>query len=658
MTNPLKTLVLPAEISRFERSYLARVNRIALIFFALHVPAFTLVAAVNHTGAGIAALLTTLVLAGPAIAYFTLRNPRIVSVVDGITAMCMGGLLVHFGQGPVQIEMHFYFFALLAMCSVFGNPMVIVAATITVVVHHALVWLLLPSSIFNYEAQWWVVGVHAIFVLLEAAAACFIARSFFDNVIGLERIVQQRTSEVDAKNRDLRVLLDNVQQGFLTIDRSGRLAPERSAAIDRWFGAPAADASWFDYLQHVAPAIAATSRLAWTEVVDDIMPLELTLAQMPARATVRDVTYRIEYCPIGAAAQPAHFMVIVTDITDELAREHAEEQRREVMAVFERVLADRGGLLTFVEDGTTTIQALSTGTMTEPSTVKRALHTLKGNAALFQLESIARACHTLEDRMEDARAIPAPPAYSALAQRWDELVTEARRMLDQRGSSIELEPAELVAIEHGIHTRNLEEIARLVQRLTLEPTSRRLHHFAEQGVRIAERLGRGGIEVRVEDHDVRLDRARWAPFWSGFIHGIRNAIDHGIEDGDTRLAAGKSAEGVLSLRTRETADELVIEIEDDGRGIDWDAVRERACAAGLPAKTPADLEAALFTDGVSTSEHVTEISGRGVGMRALRHGTHALGGTLAVESVLGKGTLVRMIFPKTAASEHVVALAS
>src|SRR5882672_3758531 len=148
-------LVLPKQITDFERDYLARVNRVALIFFALHAPVFTLIAWLNGTRPGLAAVLTSAVFAGSVLAQSALKNPCVVSVVYGVTAMFMGGLLVHFGQGPVQIEMHFYFFALVAMCSVFGNPLVIIAAATTIALHHLILWLVLPRSVFNYEAAWW-----------------------------------------------------------------------------------------------------------------------------------------------------------------------------------------------------------------------------------------------------------------------------------------------------------------------------------------------------------------------------------------------------------------------------------------------------------------------------------------------------------------------
>lgn len=199
----LKYVCLPRESSEFEQVYLARVNRVALWFFVAHLPVLCLIAAYNSTGAGLAALLTGMVLLGPAVAVTCLKSQRAISVVMGITAMLMGGLLVHFGQGPTQIEMHFYFFVLLALLVVYANPLVIIAAAFTVVIHHLVLWYLLPSSVFNYEAPFWVVGVHAIFVFIEAVAGCFIARGFYDNVVELERHIDERTRQLSQANADL-----------------------------------------------------------------------------------------------------------------------------------------------------------------------------------------------------------------------------------------------------------------------------------------------------------------------------------------------------------------------------------------------------------------------------------------------------------------------
>jgi two-component system chemotaxis sensor kinase CheA len=126
---------------------------------------------------------------------------------------------------------------------------------------------------------------------------------------------------------------------------------------------------------------------------------------------------------------------------------------------------------------------------------------------------------------------------------------------------------------------------------------------------------------------------------------VRNALDHGIEPAEARTAAGKPAHGKLRLSARIDNDALEIECADDGRGIDWPRVREKAKERGLPHATEADLVNALFSDGLSTAESVSDISGRGVGMSAVRDAVHRLGGSIGVVSKRGTGTTWRFRFP-------------
>ncbi|HEY3497603.1 MAG TPA: ATP-binding protein, partial [Polyangiaceae bacterium] len=133
--------------------------------------------------------------------------------------------------------------------------------------------------------------------------------------------------------------------------------------------------------------------------------------------------------------------------------------------------------------------------------------------------------------------------------------------------------------------------------------------------------------------------------WASAVHLVRNAVDHGIETSEERRSSGKSENGSLVLRARSEAGSFVFEIEDDGRGIDWERVRARAREWGLPAESAADLERALFTDGLSTREEANELSGRGVGMAAVLGSCETLGGSIAVHSEPGTGTRVRVTLP-------------
>jgi chemotaxis protein histidine kinase CheA len=129
------------------------------------------------------------------------------------------------------------------------------------------------------------------------------------------------------------------------------------------------------------------------------------------------------------------------------------------------------------------------------------------------------------------------------------------------------------------------------------------------------------------------------------VHLLRNAVDHGIESPEQRRAAGKPETGRIALRARHEGDMISIVVEDDGRGVDWEAIRRRCTARGIPFGSHEALVAALFTDGVSTAEKVTDISGRGVGMAALQATVRALGGNIAIQSEWGRGARFTMSFP-------------
>jgi two-component system chemotaxis sensor kinase CheA len=132
---------------------------------------------------------------------------------------------------------------------------------------------------------------------------------------------------------------------------------------------------------------------------------------------------------------------------------------------------------------------------------------------------------------------------------------------------------------------------------------------------------------------------------------VRNAIDHGLEDASERRSRGKSPAGKLVLETSVDGDEFIVAIEDDGRGIDWELVRAKAKSLGVPHATDAELAEALFADGLSTRSEVGAISGRGIGMGAVRAACHERGGTMRVGRGSRGGTRVEFRFPRREMAE-------
>lgn len=634
----LKSVVLPQEISEYERAHLQKTNLVAMWFFWAHVPVFTAIAFLNETGPIAAAILTATIAAGPWFAFRFVQNPRTVTLVYGFAAMLMGGMLVHVGQGPVQIEMHFYFFALIAMLAVFGNPMAVLVAAVTVAVHHLALWVFLPSSIFNYDAAWWVVAVHAAFVVLEASAGVYIARSFFDNVIELEKIIQVRTQELDARNQAMRLVMQNIDQGLMTLDRQGRIQPEYSAVLETWFGAPKVGAPFVDFITKSHASFASSFELAFEQCLDGFLPLEVSLAQAPQMVTVGEAHYRVRYIPLSDADGFSGLLLVIADVTAELAQARLERDQRETINILNRCSLDRDGFVEYFREAEDLVTSILAESEQEPSAerlrnVALHLHTLKGNSMLFGVNTIAEQCHTMEDTLALGHSLPTEEEREELARAWGGFAARAKSVLGDNHRHLSVtEPQFQSLLESVVNQRPHSEIADQLANLKLEPTARRLARLAEQAGSIAQRLNKGDLQVDIEDATLRLDPDHWASFWSAFVHLLRNAIDHGLPD-----QAGVDPNRLI-LKTDVIGDELEISIQDNGIGIDWDAVRAKANAAGMPTDSQDDLIAALFSEGFSTAESITAFSGRGIGLSAVRHELEARNGRVEVKSAPNEGT--------------------
>lgn len=161
------------------------------------------------------------------------------------------------------------------------------------------------------------------------------------------------------------------------------------------------------------------------------------------------------------------------------------------------------------------------------------------------------------------------------------------------------------------------------------------------------------VLVDIEGGDVELDREMIEMIRDPLTHIIRNAVDHGIEGPSERLAAGKREIGVLSVSARQSGNQILIDIHDDGRGIDGKKLVEKALANGIITKDEAaqlsqrDQLALIFAAGLSTAREVTAISGRGVGMDVVRSNVERIGGIVEVDSRRGEGTRMTLRVPLT-----------
>ncbi len=223
-----------------------------------------------------------------------------------------------------------------------------------------------------------------------------------------------------------------------------------------------------------------------------------------------------------------------------------------------------------------------------------------------------------------------------------------RQLLEQRRTADLGE-----ALEVHEETDRLDmDLQELVMKIRMIPVGPTFHHFARTIRDLARNLKKQ-VRLVTEGEDVEVDMTVIERIRDPLTHMIRNAVDHGIEAPEVRASLGKDPCGCIRLRAFHDTGSIVIQIVDDGSGLDRTCLLERARAMGLVGSTEelgdVALDQLIFEPGVSTSGVVTELSGRGVGLDVVRREVEALRGSIEVETETGRGTTITLRLPLTIA---------
>ncbi|ERL56020.1 Hpt domain-containing protein [Psychrobacter aquaticus] len=249
---------------------------------------------------------------------------------------------------------------------------------------------------------------------------------------------------------------------------------------------------------------------------------------------------------------------------------------------------------------------------------------------------------------------------------FDPLEMDQYSSLNQLSKSLTESASDLVDINHTLleKTRDSESLLLQLSRTQTELQDGLMNSRMVPFTRLTPRLERivrqtanelnKSVELTIINADDEMDRTILERITSPLEHMLRNAVDHGIENTSTRLRAGKERSGRITLEVHREGSEIVIELSDDGRGIDVEAVRNKAISQGLIdaddySLTDLDIMQYIFNAGLSTSKQVTQISGRGVGMDVVISEIRQLGGAVSVVSELGQGSRFTMRLPLTVA---------
>ncbi len=225
-------------------------------------------------------------------------------------------------------------------------------------------------------------------------------------------------------------------------------------------------------------------------------------------------------------------------------------------------------------------------------------------------------------------------------------------MLSELGNDFNLDKVERLNAGLEQLLQNTKELQESVMRIRMLPISFAFNRFPRLIHDLSKKTGKS-IELIIKGEQTELDKTVMEQIGDPLVHLVRNAADHGIETAEVRLANGKPEQGTITLDAYHQGGNIVIEINDDGGGIDRQAVLNKAKEKGIvdanATLTDAQVFDLLFEPGFSTAKEVSDISGRGVGMDVVKRNIQSLGGRIQVESQQGKGSTFRVHLPLTLA---------
>jgi predicted ATPase/GAF domain-containing protein/signal transduction histidine kinase len=476
------------------------------------------------------------------------------------------------------------------------------------------------------------------------------------------RELAQSLSTVKSKGDQVSALLDNSGQGFLSFGADLLVEPEFSHPCLAFFGGSPAGKPVDGLLFPGEEPARETMRACVAEALaeEDPSRAELYLSLLPEEITLGPRVLKAEFKPLDGA-----IMAVLTDVTGEkeLAAQVARERTRLEMIVsavtygndFFDAVAEFTG---FVQDGPGMWQGR------DHAVLYRAIHTFKGTFNQLGFHHLPAALHEVETALQrlGPKADGGQAAQMVFSRDWQavlsadlETVREAlgEDFMARRGV-VTVTPEQAKRFERFarglLHESEIPQVLEEIAAIRSVSLRQAIAEFDKLIQQISARLEKEVAPLVVDGDDVRVDPEVFGPFLRSLGHVFRNAVDHGIEDPDSRLSTGKSEAGVIRCAIRRQDDTLHIAIDDDGAGIDVETLRRRAAEvtrADVSAWGLADL---VFAEGISVRDQASELSGRGVGMTAVKASVEELGGSVDIASHPGRGTHVgfRIPFPPPA----------
>lgn len=492
----------------------------------------------------------------------------------------------------------------------------------------------------------------------------------------LEKMVEERTAEVQRANQMLSAIMNSLGQGFLVFDKSGACGTIfTKACLDILECRPAGLKIW-EVLKLFGPQRDQFAK--WVEAsFKEALPFDNMVELAPrlfSHTQNRHIT--LDYYPLrGSKNEITSVVLVATDRTAEFETGLALEREKQNAQMVMRIIRSRDHFAQFLKSTREVIMTIQKNlsatqlTAEDSAELFRQLHTLEGESAAYSMATVRAAARMAQDVLEPLRWGEGQQDHQALARlsgavreigsAFNSFLTTNQELFDvlglEKGRKVELPYSKVLAFRHHMERHGIP--ARLLQDFDDDflrvPIKACLRPLEETALVVASKQTKMLKPFVFDTGAVHVIMDNFEGLFASLVHSVRNAVDHGLEDPNERVAAGKSESGQIVIRAqwilRNSGRWLKIEIQDDGRGIDADRIRakldQRYPSVNWQEKSDHDVIQHVFDAGLSSRDDVGEFSGRGIGMDAILTEARQLGGDASIESEIGKGTTLVIEVP-------------
>lgn len=492
----------------------------------------------------------------------------------------------------------------------------------------------------------------------------------------LEKMVADRTRELHEANILLKGILDSLGQGFLVVSKGGDCLSLFSAVCEDILETLPAGKKIWDVLR--VPDDELDSFKQWLMATyEELIPFN-DLADLGPKSFRHSEKREIflGYYPLRDDKDGSlkGIIVVATDRTAEVQALHEAQKERAYVRMVVRIIRNRRQFAVFVADTQRILGRLKSLFLSPQNydyqTAFRYLHTIKGAAASFALHDLQEKVHQEENHLAGCKENITKQQLQEFHSRAIALEVQFSKFLNDNqylfnaksgeGRRVDLRVSDLVHwIQNVSHFPGMAAASlSIIEQYIKEPIEKSLDYVNDMLSEAAETLSKKIDPVEFINGGVYIIPENYAELLQNLIHVFRNSLDHGIEIPEIRRLSGKDEAGKIIVSMERIGAEgqpwLRIRISDDGLGVDVDSVRNRLLKDGKNVALECDEKVIqhIFDDSFTTRESVSRLSGRGVGMSAVRRAVENLKGKIIVESTLGQGTQITIEVPENNSLLH------